>query len=119
MIRSQQIHWVQEVRSGLFDWYDYGSEELNKEHYGRKTPPLHDVSRIQVDTVLIYGGKDTLGDSEDVQYLVRNIPTDVLIEATCATNFGHGDFLFAEDACEVIYKPVIALLDRRLHGRHN
>ena len=50
------------VRSNKFQMYDYGSSAANVRHYNKPTPPLYDITAINVTTSLYWGGKDLLAD---------------------------------------------------------
>lgn len=50
----------------LFDW---GTNELNQEHYGSIYPPVIDLSRItDIPTAMFVGTADDLGDTTDAEW---------------------------------------------------
>lgn len=61
------IHWAQMTRSGRVQRFDYGSRGENMRHYGQTTPPLYNLSRVNVPTYLYYSESDWLADAEDVR----------------------------------------------------
>ena len=42
--------------------FDYGSAKKNMLHYNQSTPPLYDITAVNVTTSLYWGGKDLLAD---------------------------------------------------------
>ena len=54
------LHWMQLVRTGKFQNFDYGSSEDNEDHYGTSTPPQYDAdslsSRLENVNILLFQG---------------------------------------------------------------
>ncbi len=73
------LHWEQGILSPTFQKFDFGSEELNTQHYGSSVPPLYDLSKLAVKTALFSGGHDYLADPIDVQRLVDELPADMVV----------------------------------------
>ncbi|KFD63207.1 hypothetical protein M514_11121 [Trichuris suis] len=74
LLAGQELHQintfcnVEMVLSGLCQMYDFGSEEENKKHYnGEATPPIYDISKMNVPTVLFWSANDILATPEDVE----------------------------------------------------
>jgi hypothetical protein len=91
------INRAQEVRSGKFEMYNYGID--NMKYYGQKDPPIYDMTKFppNLPTALFYGGQDDLGmisievlftvaaladssfiivaDTTDVEALMNQLPT--------------------------------------------
>jgi len=51
-----------------FKMYDFGTDG-NMEHYGQASPPLYDLSNIELPVHLFVGGADALADPADAQIL--------------------------------------------------
>lgn len=73
------LHWEQGVLTSTFQKYDWGSEELNIQHYGASTPPAYDLSKVKVKTALFSGGHDYLADPVDVDRLAAELPADIIV----------------------------------------
>ena len=58
-------HYSQEVRSGDWQMYDFGSKSANNDHYGQETPPLFPLGSLAVDTALFSAKFDTLAGMAD------------------------------------------------------
>jgi hypothetical protein len=104
--------------------YNWGSAVANTQHYGQTTPPNWSLSTLVPPTMIFYGGLDTvhliatissrahcaqLADPTDVQTILNTIPTPVHVDFI--SNYGHGDFVWGEDAPVRLYAPVIQMLD--------
>ena len=50
------------VRSNKFQMYDYGSPSANRIHYNQTSPPLYNISAVNISTSLYWGGKDLMAD---------------------------------------------------------
>uniref|UniRef100_A0A8R1XXN8 Lipase n=1 Tax=Onchocerca volvulus TaxID=6282 RepID=A0A8R1XXN8_ONCVO len=84
------LHWAQMVNSRKIQMYDYGSEEENMMHYNMSTPPLYNLSLINVPDGLL-----------------AKIPRKYLIQNNELQNFNHFDFVWSIHAADQIYKPII------------
>jgi hypothetical protein len=76
---QNMLHWEQGVLNPTFQKYDYGSEELNIQHYGTSVPPMYDLSKLAVKTALFWGGHDYLADPTDVQKIIAEMPAELLV----------------------------------------
>ncbi len=83
------------VRSGLFSFYDYGTEG-NLKVYNPKELPLF----------LISGGNDLLADPEDVEKLQSDLLGDVT--ALQIANYSHADLLVSYRANIDVNAPILA-----------
>jgi len=102
------VHYAQEVSSGNFEMYDFGTMG-NIKHYGTPTPPQYIVKPSGIPTALFSGGKDTLADPTDVDKLVPLLSTDVKINKRI-DYYNHLDFVWGEDAHKVIYEDVLTFI---------
>ncbi|KVI02072.1 AB-hydrolase lipase domain-containing protein [Cynara cardunculus var. scolymus] len=105
------------IRTGTITMYDYGNADDNQKHYGQLTPPVYDMGSIPKDfpMYLSHGGRDKLSDVEDVKTLLKNVndhdPDKLVVQYK--EDYAHADFVFAVNAKEVIYDPVMAFF--KLH----
>eukprot|EP01018_Ginkgo_biloba_P027222 Gb_28603 [translate_table: standard] len=93
---------AQLLRSGRFGKYDYGVWG-NLEHYWSIFPPSYDLSAIpeRISFFLAHGGKDQLGDEEDVRHLVEQLPGEV--KMLFMPSYNHGDFMLGTSAHVDVY----------------
>ncbi|VFQ73503.1 unnamed protein product [Cuscuta campestris] len=109
-------HLSQNVRHGTLEKYDYGNAEVNMQHYGRRKPPLYDLSRIpkNLPVFISYGGADQMADTADVKVLLGELKpalnTDML-RVQYVPNYAHYDFIMGLNANHLVYTQLIAFLD--------
>jgi lysosomal acid lipase/cholesteryl ester hydrolase len=106
-------HFAQEIHeNGNFQQFDYGEEE-NLKRYGQKLPPLYDVDNIRVPVALFYATNDWLAGPLDVKSLYNKLERiSIGLFKVPFDNFNHVDFLWGNDAPEIVYKKVIAILQQ-------
>ncbi|GJQ83098.1 hypothetical protein Trydic_g20109 [Trypoxylus dichotomus] len=106
------IHYSQEIEdNGNFQCFDYG-EVGNMIEYGTPTPPLYNLTNIQVPTYLMYGINDLMVSPIDVERLVTKLPKNVGIYQIPLDSFNHVDFLWAKDAMKYVYQPLLKFLQK-------
>lgn len=62
------IHYAQIINGHKFQRFDFGKSE-NLKRYGQETPPLYDLSKINIKVALFTGRYDQLADPGDVAWL--------------------------------------------------
>ncbi|XP_049703570.2 lipase 3 [Helicoverpa armigera] len=105
----QFSHYGQLVHSERFCRYDYDVVE-NLRRYESLTPPDYDLSKVTVPVILFYSCKDWLSDPKDVDILKSNLPN--VDEEIYLNDFTHLDYLYAEEAVNIIYRKIIELIDK-------
>uniref|UniRef100_A0A914W2Q3 Lipase n=1 Tax=Plectus sambesii TaxID=2011161 RepID=A0A914W2Q3_9BILA len=106
---SLVIQFGQQVRSGNYQMYDYGSAGKNQEHYGQSTPPLYDLTKVDVPTYLYWGQLDWLADPTDIQTnLLTKLPH--IVQNNHFSDFNHWDFIWGLAATDRIYSPIISVI---------
>lgn len=96
-----------------FRKFDYGFSE-NMRRYGTSTPPIYDLSKIRVPTIVIMARNDWLTPKEDAIKLYRNLSPEFrrgLFEIT-EENFNHIDFMFGAKAKSLYVDKVLILLEK-------
>ncbi|KAK9077380.1 hypothetical protein SSX86_005717 [Deinandra increscens subsp. villosa] len=112
---KNMIHLAQMIRTGTITMYDYGNANDNERHYGQATPPVYDMGSIPKDfpMYLSYGGADELSDVQDVKTLLESVKDhdqDKLV-VQYKEDYAHADFVFAVNAKEVVYDPVMTFFN--------
>ncbi|XP_037779598.1 gastric triacylglycerol lipase-like [Penaeus monodon] len=102
-------HYLQEIRSGNFQKYDYG-EKLNIQNYNSKYPPKYNLSKVVVPVALFSSENDWLAAPKDVEHLRLELPNVVYHRVVEDPMFTHLDFVWAKDADELVYKYVLGFL---------
>jgi len=103
-------HFCQGVNRGGFQYYDWGTRNDNKNHYGQTDPPLYYVENIppEVPIVLFWGDLDTLADPKDVKGMIPKLKN--LVGNFELPDFNHLDFLWGMRATDEVYKPIIKMI---------
>ncbi|XP_039079268.1 lipase member K isoform X2 [Hyaena hyaena] len=105
---------VKAANSGLFQAFDWGNPDENMMHFHQLTPPLYDVTKMQVPTAVWSGGHDRVADLKDVENLLPKIPR--LIYYKLIPHYNHVDFYLGQDAPQEIYQDLIRLMDECLQN---
>jgi lysosomal acid lipase/cholesteryl ester hydrolase len=105
------VHWAQLIRDQDFKRFDY--KEENWKHYGQATPPVYNISSLDVPTVLVMGGEDWLADPQDEIWLMSRIG-QVVRKTVVIDYYNHVDFIWGLDAPDKVYRPIIEYL-KTLH----
>ncbi len=75
---KNMLHWVQMMRDGYFQQFDYGTDG-NIIEYGQKNPPQYNTGDFKtqlanVKILLFVGGNDALVQSSDYSRLLNLLP---------------------------------------------
>ncbi|KAJ6226688.1 sterol esterase tgl1 [Anaeramoeba flamelloides] len=103
------IQWFQQVKNEGFKYFDYENKKKNFNAYGQETPPEYDLSKITCPTVLVSGKADPIPDMKalfDYGLSSETVVRDIRIEG-----YEHMDILFGIGAQQMVYDPVIKLLN--------
>nr|XP_055179194.1 lipase member K isoform X3 [Nyctereutes procyonoides] len=111
---QNMLHWAQAANSGLFQAFDWGNPAQNMRHFHQRTPPLYDVTKMEVPTAVWSGGHDRVADPRDVENLLPNITR--LIYYKLIPHYNHVDFYLGQDAPREIYQDLIELMDEHLQN---
>jgi len=112
---QDMVHFGQMVNSDLMQAFDYSLVEndttRNMDKYGQDTPPIYDVSKLQVPTIMFHSAADQEADPTDVAWLITQI-SDVIVEDHYYTDYQHTDFIWALQAAEDVYPYIIAYIQK-------
>ncbi|XP_042495386.1 triacylglycerol lipase 2-like isoform X3 [Macadamia integrifolia] len=110
------VHLTQNVRDGTFSKFNYGSQEMNIEHYGQEKPPIYNLSNIPRNLPLFlgYGGQDNLADLVDVKKLLEKLKLHKIEDLTTLfiNGYAHNDFPMGSNAKDKVYDPLISFFGR-------
>eukprot|EP01097_Dermamoeba_algensis_P002902 TRINITY_DN2156_c0_g1_i2.p2 TRINITY_DN2156_c0_g1~~TRINITY_DN2156_c0_g1_i2.p2 ORF type:complete len:203 (-),score=44.52 TRINITY_DN2156_c0_g1_i2:85-693(-) len=107
---KNMAHWSQQVRDKTFSKFDYGIVE-NLERYGTVKPPPYKLAAFptSLPVALFTGTNDYLADPSDVQRMLSELPTSPLVYET---DYGHIDFIMADNAKEKVYSIIAKLIQK-------
>ncbi|XP_055640361.1 lipase 3-like [Toxorhynchites rutilus septentrionalis] len=103
---KQILHFGQEVLSGRFCQFDYGTRR-NLIIYGQEKPPDYNLTNIVAPIILHYGRNDHLAHVENVERLARQLPNLMESHLIDMPLFNHMDFLIAKDAKKLLYTQIV------------
>ncbi|XP_050510205.1 lipase member J-like [Diabrotica virgifera virgifera] len=98
-------HYLQMYETGDFKRYDYG-EKKNLEKYGTPTPPVYDLSKIEIPMAIFASENDWLATMENANQLYSEIQPSVRcgFDVIPHKKWNHIDFLIAKDVPKYFYK---------------
>ncbi|XP_064104186.1 lipase lipl-1-like [Macrobrachium nipponense] len=108
-------HYLQEVRSGYFRKFDFGTKG-NEEAYGQTDPPIYHLERATPPVALFWSKNDWLASPADVLHLLAKLPHVVHIAKIEDDHFTHLDFIWALQADTLLYYPILDLLSQYQDG---
>ncbi|XP_035580182.1 lipase member K isoform X2 [Zalophus californianus] len=111
---QNMLHWAQAANSGLFQAFDWGNPDQNMMHFHQLTPPVYDVTKMEVPTAVWSRGHDRVADVRDVENLLPKITR--LIYYKLISHYNHVDFYLGQDAPQEIYQDLIRLMDECLQN---
>ncbi|XP_032610677.1 lipase member K isoform X2 [Hylobates moloch] len=111
---QNMLHWAQAVNSGQLQAFDWGNSDQNMMHFHQLTPPLYNITKMQVPTAIWNGGQDIVADPKDVENLLPQIAN--LIYYKLIPHYNHVDFYLGEDAPQEIYQDLIRLMEEYLQN---
>ncbi|KAM6186085.1 lipase member K isoform 2-T2 [Rhynchocyon petersi] len=106
---QNMLHWAQVTKSGQLQAYDWGNPNKNMIHFNQCTPPIYNISRMDVPTAVWSGGQDRVADTKDVENLLPKISN--LIYHKWILHYNHLDFYLGQDAPQEIYQELIMLME--------
>ncbi|XP_060809735.1 lipase 3-like [Amyelois transitella] len=102
-------HYIQLVNSGQFQMFDYGHEE-NLKKYGMPSPPSYRLNDVTLPVAIITSTDDWLCTISDTASLLPFLSNPIVHHVIKRNQFSHTDFLFGEDAPQLVYNLIIDIL---------
>ncbi|KYB27363.1 Lipase 1-like Protein [Tribolium castaneum] len=113
------VHYAQNIIAKKFQFYDYGLFK-NVLLYNSTSPPLYNVSEIDVPMYLFYGESDTLNPKEDVAKFYNDLKVKkkalIHISEDKKVKFNHADFVLGKDVHKLFYGVLLRTLRENLKG---
>ncbi|XP_034993660.1 putative lysosomal acid lipase/cholesteryl ester hydrolase [Zootoca vivipara] len=102
------LHWHQNMRSGKFKGFDWGSKEENMAHHNQETAPSYDIKQMTVPTAFWNGGNDRLSTPKDCALLLPQVSN--LFYHKIIPDWAHLDFIWGLDAPQRMYGEIIEFM---------
>ncbi|CAG4929741.1 unnamed protein product [Parnassius apollo] len=105
------MHFGQLISSGRFEMFDGGST-MNIKKYGIASPPKYHLREIKLPVALFSSHDDWLSTVPDIIKFLSYIPNPVVhhIVQKTSKEFSHFDFVWGEEAPELVYKHIFDIL---------
>lgn len=75
-------------------------------------PPKYRLDTVKVPVALYWGPNDWFVPPVDMKHLKSDLPNVVRFYRVPDDKFTHVDFAWGSNATDILYKPVIQLMDR-------
>ena len=110
------MKWMQAIETTRAQFFDYGSEEENMQHYNQTTPPYYPVENIKdnmagIPMLLIRGANDYFVEERDFNKLVALLPQERL-DIKVVQDYAHLDYVWADDAKQYVFDDVVEHFER-------
>ncbi|XP_075985432.1 lipase 1-like [Anticarsia gemmatalis] len=101
----------QSMKSNNFEKFNYGRDK-NLQVYGSEEPPKYNLSAVTVPFVCIYGKNDGLVDTEDVKWLVSQLPNVIESVEVEDPLWNHMDVTYSEYTGQLIFPKISEYLSK-------
>lgn len=106
------MHWIQNIRSGNFAQFDYGSAQ-NQQVYNQPTPPNYNIQAFKdtlahVNILLFTGQNDALVAPDDFKILQAALPSTAKVVQV--EDYNHLDYMWAADVNSNVNSIVLDFL---------
>jgi len=105
-------HWTQGIEIDTFQMFDFGSVELNQQHYGADKAPLYDLSYMHTPTGFFAGTNDALATQPDFIKMTGEMPTTTLEFSQVYEGYAHMDFVWGKNTFSEVYGATISELKK-------
>ncbi|XP_021094803.1 lipase member K [Heterocephalus glaber] len=106
------LHWAQILNSDQLQAFDWGNLDQNMMHFRQLTPPLYNITKMEVPTAIWSGGQDIVADAKDMKNLLPKVAN--LIYYKVIPHYNHMDFYLGQDVPQEIYQDLIRLMKEHL-----
>lgn len=103
-------HYMQLIRSGSFQMYDYGMVK-NLKSYNTEHPPKYNLSAINLPITVFSSASDWLATELDIALLLTKLKS--LCSQDSIDDYDHFDFIWSEDATYMLYYIMIDIMGGR------
>ncbi|CAH2097295.1 unnamed protein product [Euphydryas editha] len=101
----------QALSSDKFQKYDYGKPR-NLDIYGEEKPPSYNLSTVTIPFVTLYGKNDNLVATEDVLWLIKELPNVLEAVEVADPMWNHFDVPYSQFSKDLIFPKVNEYLQK-------
>lgn len=101
------LQYAQEIQTGQFEGFNWGTDALNKHHHGTVKPPIYEIEKVNVPVALYFGNNDWLVEKRDLNQLLNRLPNIYDDYEVPFAKWNHADFCYAIDANTLVYSRVV------------
>ncbi|XP_014224480.1 lipase 3-like [Trichogramma pretiosum] len=115
---KQLIHYGQGyINPGYFRAFDYADRRKNTLMYGSPIPPEYKLSAITAPLALFSSNNDWLATPKDVELLSNKLRSVVFHKKVTENRFNHYDFLWGRTAPQIVFEPLLRLMEKYRYVR--
>ncbi|XP_067005697.2 lipase 1 [Anabrus simplex] len=103
-------HFVQLIKSGKFQQFDFGPEE-NQQRYRSSTPPEYNLKMVTAPVAIHYGQTDKLVSDQDSINLSKVLPNVAEVRRVPSEFFNHLDFISHKRVNQLLYDHVVKSME--------
>lgn len=108
----QSLHYLQFIRSGGFNQFDYDNKRMNQRMYGSDTPPPYNFSQITTPISLYYSKDDNLVAAENIIELQSQLKSLKSAYVVPIEDFAHVDFIYSRHVRRVVNEKLLSNINR-------
>jgi len=109
---QNMVHWANNVRTGGYSMFDFGTPAANMAHYNSTVPPLYNITNISTKIALFTGSNDALADPKDVAKMLTLLQPSSVIFQNNQVDYDHLDFTWGIDDHVKIYPSIVSLVHK-------
>ncbi|KAF2355466.1 AB-hydrolase lipase domain [Trinorchestia longiramus] len=107
---ARQFSHQAQLANGILRKFDF-RKSGNVEYYGTTASPEYNLNDVVCPVAVYWAVNDKRTPIQDVKRISKQIPNVVKVHQIESKSFNHLDFIFAEQATNLLYDHVIGLLD--------
>lgn len=104
-------HYIQLIRNGGFRQFDYENKKLNRQVYGRDTPPEYNLTLITTPVNIFHSKDDDTAIYENVIDLESQLPNVKSRYVVAVPDFSHVDFIYSRFARKAVNDQIISTIN--------
>lgn len=104
------FHYIQLIRNGGFRQFDYENKKINRQVYGRDTPPEYNLTLVTTPVNIFHSKDDDTAIYENVIALESQLPNVKSRYVIPVPDFGHIDAIYSRYTGKALNDQIISTL---------